>query len=49
MEKLQIGVTNKKAKGKKGAIIAIIARTKSEKVIHHLQRISPHKAKQVVK
>jgi transposase len=36
-------VTNKKAKGKKGALIAIIAGTKTEVVIEHLSKINYNK------
>jgi transposase len=36
-------VTNKKAKGKKGALIAIIAGTKTEVVIEHLSKIDYNK------
>lgn len=36
-------VTNKKAKGKKGALIAIIAGTKTEEVIEHLSKIDYNK------
>jgi transposase len=45
MEELQTAVTNKEAKGKKRAIIA---GTKSETVINHLQRTSFYKRNQVV-
>jgi len=38
MGELYTVVTNKEAKGKKGAIVAIVAGTKSETVINHLQR-----------
>jgi transposase len=47
MGELYTVVTNKEAKGKKGAIVAIIAGTKSETVINHLQRISSYKRNQV--
>lgn len=36
-------VTNKKAKGKKGALIAIIAGTRTEVVIEHLSKIEYNK------
>ena len=39
MGELYTVVTNKAAKGKKGAIVAIIAGTKSDVVIDHLQKI----------
>ncbi|WP_366184197.1 transposase [Flavobacterium ovatum] len=48
MGELYTVVTNKAAKGKKGAIVAIIAGTKAEIVINHLQKISPVKRNQVV-
>ena len=48
MGELYTVVTNKKAKGKKGAIVAIIAGTKSETVINYLKRISSIKRNQVV-
>ena len=48
MGELYTVVTNKEAKGKKGAIVAIVAGTKSETVINHLQRISSYKRNQVV-
>lgn len=48
MGELYTVVTNKEAKGKKGAIVAIIAGTKSETVINHLHRISSYKRNQVV-
>jgi transposase len=41
-------VTNKEAKGKKGAIVALVAGTKTETVINHLQRISSIKRNQVI-
>jgi transposase len=41
-------VTNKDAKGKKGAIVAIVAGTKAETVINHLQKISSDKRNLVV-
>jgi transposase len=47
MGELYTVVTNKEAKGKKGAIVAIVAGTKSETVINHLQRISSYKRNQV--
>lgn len=40
-------VTNKAAKGKKGAIVAIIKGTKAEVVIAHLEKISLSKRKKV--
>jgi transposase len=48
MGELYTVVTNKEAKGKKGAIVAIVAGTKSETVINHLQRISSYKRNQVI-
>ena len=43
MGELYTVVTNKDAKGKKGAIVAIVAGTKAETVINHLQKISSDK------
>lgn len=40
-------VTNKKAKGKKGSIVAIIATTKAEPIIKHLFKISSAKRNKV--
>ena len=40
-------VTNKKAKGKAGAIVAIIEGTKADKVIEHLSKIPIHKRRAV--
>lgn len=43
-------VTNKKAKGKKGSIVAIVATTKAESVINHLFKIPSskrHKVKEI--
>ena len=40
-------VTNKKAKGRAGSIVAIIAGTKSEEVIKYLQRIPESKRRKV--
>ena len=48
MGELYTVVTNKAAKGKKGAIVAIIAGTKSEVIIEHLQKIDLKKRNQVV-
>jgi transposase len=48
MGELYTVVTNKEVKGKKGAIVAIVARTKAETVINHLQRISSYKRNQVI-
>ncbi len=48
MGELYTVVTNKEAKGNKGAIVAIVAGTKSETVINHLQRISSYKRNQVI-
>jgi transposase len=48
MGELYTVVTNKEAKGKKGAIVAIVAGTKSETVINHLQRISSYKRNQII-
>jgi transposase len=48
MGELYTVVKNKEAKGKKGAIVAIVAGTKSETVINHLQRISSFKRNQVI-
>lgn len=47
MSKLYTVVTNKAAKSKKGSIVAIIAGTKSENVINHLQKIDLKKYNQV--
>ncbi|MEM8520270.1 transposase [Flavobacterium sp. PL12] len=47
MGELYTVVTNKAGKGKKGSIVAIIAGTKSEVVINHLQKIDPKKRNQV--
>lgn len=47
MGELYTVVTNKAAKGKKGSIVAIIAGTKSEVVISHLQKIDLKKRNQV--
>jgi transposase len=43
MEQLYTVITNKEAKGKKGAIVAIAGGTKTETAINHLQRISSYK------
>ena len=48
MGELYTVVTNKAAKGKKGAIVAIIAGTKSEVIIEQLQKIDLKKRNQVV-
>jgi transposase len=48
MGELYTVVTNKEAKGKKRAIVPIIAGTKYETVINHLQRIRSIKRNQVV-
>jgi transposase len=48
MGRLYTVITNKEAKGKKGAIVAIVAGTKTETVINHLQRISAIKRNQVI-
>ena len=48
MGELYTVVTNKAAKGKKGAIVAIIAGTKSEVIIEHLQKIDLKKRNQVL-
>lgn len=48
MGELYTVVTNKAAKGKKGSIVAIIAGTKAEVVINHLQRIDFKKRSQVI-
>jgi transposase len=48
MGQLYTIVTNKEAKGKKGAIVAIVAGTKTETVINHHQRISSIKRNQVI-
>lgn len=47
MGELYTVVTNKASKGKKGSIVAIIAGTKSEIVINHLQKIDIKKRNQV--
>ena len=47
MGELYTVVTNKATKGKKGSIVAIIAGTKSEVVISHLQKIDLKKRNQV--
>ena len=47
MGELYTVVTNKAGKGKKGSIVAIIAGTKSEVVINHLQKIDFKKRNQV--
>jgi len=44
MGELYTIVTNKKAKGRKGAVIAIIAGTKTEEVIKHLSKIDKNKS-----
>lgn len=41
-------ITNKKAKGKKGSLIAIIAGTKAEQVIEHVSKIDYKKRQSVV-
>jgi hypothetical protein len=33
-------VTNKKAKGKKGSLVAIVAGTKTEQVIEHVSKLT---------
>jgi transposase len=48
MGELYTVVTNKAGKGKKGSILAIIAGTKAEVVINHLQRIDFKKRSQVI-
>jgi transposase len=48
MRQLYTVVTDKEAKGKKGAIVAIVGGTKTETVINHLQRISSIKRNQVI-
>ena len=48
MGELYTVVKKKEAKGKKGTIVAIVAGTKSETVINHLQRISSYKRNQVI-
>lgn len=48
MGELYTVVTNKAGKGKKGSIVAIIAGTKAEVVINHLQRIDFKKRSQVI-
>lgn len=40
-------LTNKSAKGRKYAIVAVIARTKSEEVIKHIQKIPLSKRRKV--
>jgi transposase len=40
-------VTNKKAKGRKNSIVAIVEGTKSEKIIEHISKISEIKRRQV--
>jgi transposase len=40
-------LTNKKAKGRKSSIVAIVAGTKSEEVIKHIQKIPEHKRRKV--
>lgn len=47
MGELYTVVTNKASKGKKGSIVAIIAGTKSEVVINHLQKIDLKKRSKV--
>ena len=47
MGELYTVVTNKAGKGKKGSIVAIIAGTKSEVVINHLQKIDFKKRNQI--
>jgi transposase len=47
MGELYTVVTNKAGKGKKGSIVAIVAGTKSEVVINHLQKIDFKKRNQV--
>lgn len=46
-EQLYTIVTNKKAKGRKGALFAMIHGTCSEKVISVLQKITENKRKQI--
>jgi transposase len=41
-------VTNKKAKGKKGSLVAIVAGTKTEQVIEHLSKIESKKRQAVI-
>jgi transposase len=48
MGELYTVVTNKEAKGKKGAIVAVVAGSRSATVIDHLQRISSYKRNQVI-
>jgi transposase len=48
MGQLYTVVTNKEAKGKKGAIVAIVGGTKTETAINHLQRISAIKRNRVI-
>jgi transposase len=40
-------LTNKKAKGRKSSIVAIVAGTKSEEVIKHIKKIPEHKRRRV--
>jgi transposase len=40
-------VTNKKAKGRKNSIVAIVEGTKSEKIIEHISKINENKRRQV--
>jgi transposase len=40
-------LTNKKAKGRKSSIVAIVAGTKSEEVINHIKKIPEHKRRRV--
>lgn len=49
MGELYTVVTIKEAKGEKDDIVGIVAGTKSEKMINHLQRISSYKRNQGVK
>ena len=49
MGQLYTVITNKEAKGKKGAIVAIVGGTKTETAINHLQRISSIERNQVIK
>ena len=41
-------VTNKKAKGKKGSLVAIVAGNKTEQVIEHLSKIESKKRQAVI-
>ena len=41
-------VTNKKAKGKKGSLVAIVAGTKTEQVIEQVSKINPKKRQAVI-